>query len=231
MMIRHRFFGLVALLLVATFAASTVGQEKAKLPTPDEALKLLKDGNARFVADKLKKKTLDENKWLELAEKQEPIAIVLSCADSRVVPALIFDKGLGEVFTLSLAGNVSGPEVLASMEYAVSTFKTPLIVVVGHSRCGAVQTAVDGKELPSANLKHLIDLIHTGPISKDAKDKDAVLNAAIRANVLHQTKLLTKDSSILKEFVDAKRIKIVPAYFSFKTGEVEWLEVPKEGAK
>src|SRR5262249_20984633 len=154
------------------FAAPVVrSQEKTKPPTPDEALKLLKDGNARFVADKPKSKTIDEKKWLELAEKQEPFAVVLGCADSRVLPAVSFDKGLGELFTLSLAGNVSGPEVLASMEYAVSTFKTPLIVVVGHSRCGAVETAVGGKELPSANLKHLIDLIHTGPIPKDAKDK------------------------------------------------------------
>jgi carbonic anhydrase len=205
------------------------GQEA--MPSPEAALKLLKEGNARFVADKQKSKSIDEMKWLEIAQKQRPFASVLSCADSRTVPSLIFDKGLGEIFTLSVAGNVSGPEVLASMEYSVVKLKTPLIVVIGHTNCGAVETAVEGKELPSANLKHLIDLIHTGPLPKDAKDKDAVLNAAIRANVLHQAKLLTRDSSILKEFAEAKRILIVPAVFSLKTGAVEWLETPKDGVK
>jgi carbonic anhydrase len=198
------------------------------MPSPEEALKHLKEGNARFVANKQKSKSIDEAKWLEMAQKQQPIAIVLACADSRTVPSLIFDKGLGEIFTLSVAGNLSGPEILASMEYGVAKLKVPLIVVVGHANCGAVQTAVEGKELPSANLKHLIDLIHTGPLPKDAKDKDAVLKDAIRANVLHQTKLLTKDSSILKEFAEAKRIQIVPAILSLKTGAVEWLELPKE---
>jgi carbonic anhydrase len=201
------------------------------MPSPAEALKRLKEGNARFVADKQKSRSIDETKWLEMAQKQQPFAVVLSCADSRTVPALIFDKGLGEIFTLSVAGNLSGPEVLASMEYAVAKLKAPLIVVIGHTECGAVQTALAGKELPSENLKHLIDLIHTGPLPKDAKDKEAVLNGAIRANVLHQTKLLTKDSSILKEFADAKRIQIVPAIQSLKTGAVEWLELPKDGAK
>lgn len=221
----------LVLTLCAILSGTFVSRAQEALPSPDEALKRLKEGNARFVADKPKNKTIDETKWLAMAQKQQPIAVTLSCADSRVVPALVFDKGLGELFTISVAGNVSGPEVLASMEYAVAKLKTPLIVVVGHSNCGAVETAVEGKELPSVNLKHLIDLIHTGPVPKDAKDKEAVLNGAIRANVLHQTKLLTKDSSILKEFVEAKRIKIVPAVYSLKTGEVEWLELPKDGAK
>jgi len=226
-----RAFAIRASLLVALLLAPRLVHAQEALPSPEAALKLLKEGNARFVADKQKTKSIDEMKWLELAQKQQPFAVVLACADSRTVPSLIFDKGLGELFTLSVAGNVSGPEVLASMEYAVAKLKTPLIVVIGHTNCGAVQTAVDGKELPSANLKHLIDLIHTGPLPKDAKDKEAVLNGAIRANVLHQTRLLTRDSSILKEFAEAKRIQIVPAVFSFKTGAVEWLELPKDGTK
>jgi carbonic anhydrase len=222
----NRMFECLVVLLVSLVAVPARAQDA--IPSPDEALKRLKEGNARFVADKPKNKSIDESKVVEMMKKQQPIAVILSCADSRTVPALIFDKGLGEVFTLSVAGNVSGPEMLASMEYAVAKLKTPLIVVIGHTNCGAVETALDTKELPSANLKHLIDLIHTGPPPKDAKNKEAILDAAIRANVLHQTKLLTKDSSILKEFVEAKRIKIVPAYFSLKTGEVEWLELPKD---
>jgi carbonic anhydrase len=221
-----RFLAMIGLGLGSQLACA-----QEAMPSSDQALQLLKEGNARFVAGKPKNKIIDDKKAQELAEKQQPIAVVLSCADSRAIPALVFDKGLGEVFTISVAGNVSGPEVLASMEYAVAKLKTPLIVVIGHSKCGAVQTAVEGKEQPSKNLKHLIDLIHTGPLPKDAKDKDAELNSAIRANVLYQTRLLAKDSSILKEFVEAKRLKIVPAYFSFKTGEVEWLELPKDGNK
>lgn len=220
----------VLTLLVFTLAVlPACGQEKPKPPTPDEALKLLKEGNARFVKDKQKGKTIDEFQWLELGQKQEPFAIVLSCADSRVVPSLVFDKTLGEIFTLSVAGNVGGPAIVASMEYAVAVLNVPLIVVVGHTSCGAVEAALSGKELPSENLKHLVEMIHVGTPPKDAKDKAAVLDAAIRANILYQTQRLTKDSKILKEFADAKRIKIVPAKFTFKSGEVEWLELPKEG--
>src|SRR6266700_2756173 len=118
-------------------------------PTAEEALKRLKDGNARFVADMPKEADLGSKKRIELAQGQRPIAVVLTCADSRAAPEIVFDKGLGVIFVIRVAGNVGGPEVYASIEYALAELKTPLIVVLGHSNCGAVGAALKGKEQPS----------------------------------------------------------------------------------
>src|SRR5260370_31247201 len=130
--------------------------------TPEEALKRLKEGNARFGADMPKEAEVGSKKRIELAQGQRPIAVVLTCADSRAAPEIIFDKRLGVLFVIRVAGNVGGPEVYASIEYALAELKTPLIVVLGHTNCGAVAAALKGKEQPSDNLKHLISLIHTG---------------------------------------------------------------------
>ena len=194
--------------------------------TADQALKRLKDGNARFVNDKPKEAELGSKKRIELAQGQRPIAVVLTCADSRAAPEIVFDKGLGVLFIIRVAGNVGGPEVYASIEYALAELKTPLVVVLGHTSCGAVGAALKGKEQPSDNLKKLVDLIHTG---RDLpKDKDAALDAAIRNNVLYQTQLLTRQSDIIKDFAASGRVKIVPAVYDLKTGVVSWLELPKK---
>jgi carbonic anhydrase len=195
-------------------------------PTPDEALKLLKEGNARFVADKLKEADLPSKKRIELAQGQRPIAAILTCSDSRAAPEIVFDKGLGVLFVIRVAGNIGGPEVYASIEYAIAELKTPLIVVLGHSKCGAVETALKGKDLPSDNLKQLIGLIHTG--DNLPKEKDAALDTAIRNNIQYQTQLLTKKSKIIEEFVSSERVKIVPAVYDLKSGVVTWLEQPKK---
>ncbi len=195
-------------------------------PTADEALKRLKEGNKRFVDDMLKEAALGSKKRIELAQGQRPIAVILTCADSRAAPEIVFDKGLGVLFVIRVAGNVGGPEVYASIEYALAELKTPLIVVLGHSNCGAVGAALKGKEQPSDNLKQLISLIHTG--DDLPKDKDAALETAIRNNVLHQTQLLTKQSKIIQEFASSERVKIVPAIYDLKSGVVTWLEQPKK---
>jgi carbonic anhydrase len=213
----------VFLLLLASTLLPAAAEEKAL--TPEAALQRLKDGNARFAADKPTVKDLGTKRRIELTEKQQPFAVVLTCSDSRVVPEFIFDAGLADVFTISLAGNVTGPSVIASMEYAVGELKTPLIAVVGHTNCGAVDAALKGKELPSDNLKHLIGLIHLG--DSLPKDKQAAREAAVRANVLYHTKELTRQSTILKDFAAAGRIKIVAGVYVLKTGAVEWLELPK----
>src|SRR5438874_10173353 len=175
-------------------------------PTPDEALQRLKDGNARYVADMLKEAEVPSKKRVELAQGQRPVAVILTCADSRAAPEIIFDKGLGVLFVVRVAGNVGGPEVYASIEYAIAELKTPLIVVLGHTNCGAVGAALKGKDQPSDNLKQLISLIHTG--DDLPKDKDAALDAAIRNNVQHQAQLLTKQSRIIQDFVGSGRAKI-----------------------
>lgn len=195
-------------------------------PTPDEVLKRLKEGNSRFAADRPSMVEPGSKKRLQLSQGQRPIAVVLTCADSRVAPEIVFDQGLGMLFVLRVAGNVGEPAVYASMEYALAELKTPLIVVLGHSSCGAVSTALKGKEQPSDNLKYLIRLIHTG--GDPPTDKDAALDVAIRNNVEYQTQLLTRQSTIIRDFAASGRIKIVAAVYDLKTGRVSWLELPKK---
>jgi carbonic anhydrase len=192
--------------------------------SPDEALKRLKEGNARFATDRPKEAELGSKRRIELAQGQRPIAVVLTCSDSRAAPEIVFDKGLGVLFVVRVAGNVGGPEVYASIEYALAELKTPLIVVLGHKNCGAVAAALKGKEQPSENLKHLVDLIHTG--GNLPNDKHAALDSAIHNNVLHQAGLLTSRSGIIRDFVASGRAKIVPAVYDLTTGIVDWLEPP-----
>ncbi|HLJ92520.1 MAG TPA: carbonic anhydrase [Gemmataceae bacterium] len=193
-------------------------------PTPDEALKRLKEGNARFVTDGRIVEEPASKKRLQLSQGQQPIAVVLTCADSRVAPEIIFDQGLGVLFVLRLAGNVGEPAVYASIEYALAELKSPLIIVVGHTSCGAVSAALKGKEQPSDNLRQLVGLIHTG--GDLPKDPNAALDAAVRNNVQYQTQLLTKRSKIIQDFAGSGRIKIVPAVYDLKTGSVRWLDLP-----
>ncbi len=218
--------GLAALFVFRLSAYEPVPEKPAPEagPTADEALKRLKEGNARFVADTPKEAVLGSKKRIELAQGQRPIAVILTCADSRAAPEIVFDKGLGVLFVIRVAGNVGGPEVYASIEYALAELKTPLIVVLGHTNCGAVGAALKDKEQPSENLKQLVGLIHTG--SDLPKDKDAALDAAVRNNVQHQTQLLTKQSKIIQDFADSGRVKIVPAVYDLKSGAVNWLEMP-----
>ena len=183
-------------------------------------MKLLKEGNTRFATDKLKEAMPPSRQRLETAEKQKPIAIILTCADSRTAPEYIFDKGLGVLFVVRVAGNVGGPEVYASMEYAAGVLKAPLVVVLGHSNCGAVDAVVKGKDLPTEHLKNLARLIRTGDNPKN-------LDAAIHNNVLAQTEQVIKQSSLLKDFASTGRIKIVPAVYDLKSGEVRWLELKR----
>jgi carbonic anhydrase len=222
-----------ALALTAVYVFRVPADEPAKdkpnpeaAPTADEALKRLKEGNARFVAEMPKETEVGSKKRIELAQGQRPIAVMLTCADSRVAPEIIFDKGLGVLFVVRVAGNVGGPEVYASIEYALAELKTPLIVVLGHTSCGAVSAALKGKEQPSDNLKHLVGLIYTG--DDLPKDKDAALDTAVRNNVQQQTRLLTKQSKIIQDFADSGRVRIVPAVYDLKTGVVNWLEPPKK---
>jgi carbonic anhydrase len=208
------------LLLLVLAACPFQGRAQEGGPTPEEALKRLKEGNRRFVADALKEATPPSIQRLATAEKQKPIAIILTCADSRAAPEFIFDKGIGGLFVIRVAGNVGGPEVYASMEYAVAVLKAPLVVVLGHTNCGAVDAVVKGKDLPTEHLKNLAKLVQIGERPKD-------LDAAIRHNVIAQTEQVTRQSALLKDFVASGRIQIVPALYDLKNGEVSWLEVKR----
>src|SRR5262249_888048 len=136
--------------LLVLLACCPAGAAQGPRLTPEEALKRLKDGNVRHAQDTLLKKDTGPARRVELVKGQEPVPVVLTCAASRVVPEVIFNKGLGDLFVLRVAGNVAdrAPGILGSAEYAVGKLKVPLIVVLGHENCGAVQAALKGDPLP-----------------------------------------------------------------------------------
>jgi carbonic anhydrase len=202
------------------FVGDSFSQEPAA-PTADAALKLLKDGNDRFAQDKLAPRNLGAERRALLAKGQKPFAVVLACADSRVAPELIFDQGLGDIFVLRVAGNLTDPLILGSIEFAVGQMNTPLIVVLGHEKCGAVDAALTKKAFPG-NLGTLVKDVHVG---KDLPKENAeALPIAIKNNVVFQLSQMTARSELLKEEAKSKKVKIVGGVYRLGSGKVEWVE-------
>lgn len=187
--------------------------------TKDEVLNRLKEGNGRFTADKKEGKLQDKTRRDELTKGQSPYAIVLSCADSRVVPELAFDTGLGELFTVRVAGNVANSSSIASMEYAVAHLGTEIIVVMGHESCGAVTAAINGGD-NGYNLNHLLS--HIAP-AVAASGKDAPVNEVVKKNAQLTAEELKTRSTIIREAVESGKVKIVPAYYNLDSGKVDFL--------
>jgi len=184
-----------------------------------EVLDRLEAGNARFVADSLDGKLQDSSRRDSLTGGQEPYAIILSCADSRVVPELAFDTGLGELFVVRVAGNVANNSSMASIEYAVAHCGSKVIVVLGHQSCGAVTAAMAGGD-NGHNLNHLLS--HITP-ALSASDEGAEVNSVVKTNAQLQAKELVDRSSIISNAVKAGTVKIVPAYYNLDSGKVDFL--------
>lgn len=188
--------------------------------TIQEVTQRLKDGNARFVEDKLDGKLQDSSRRKSLTGGQEPYAIILSCADSRVVPELAFDAGLGELFVVRVAGNVANSSSIASIEYAVAHIGSPVIVVLGHESCGAVTAAVNGGD-NGYNLNHL--LAHINP-ALHASPEGASVNEVVKKNAELSSQELQTRSTIIREAVEAGKVKIIPAYYNLGSGKVDFLD-------
>ena len=204
--------------LILSSCASTTSETSSTPPSPSEALARLKDGNARAVNGHLKDPKTSDALRTELAKGQQPFAVILGCADSRVGPEIVFDQPLGNLFVCRVAGNVTDPEVAGSIEYAVEHLHSPLIVVLGHSECGAVKAALSGGVV-EGNLGTLLRRVHTGSVPKD---EDGKLNAAIRNNVASQCQLLKQTSPVIRKAVSSGKVQIVGGVYSLKTGEVTW---------
>jgi carbonic anhydrase len=201
--------------------------------SPDEAITRLKEGNHRYVIGKSAYPRVDpELRRKRAVYGQVPIAAVLGCADARVPPEIVFDQPFGDLFVVRVAGNVSGTLELASLEYAVAVLKVPLIVVLGHTKCGAVQAAVDNKPLPGS-LPELISCIrpaveHVEKVQSDGK-KDLLLRAT-EQNILNQEKAMLDKSEIVRSAVSNGQIKIVGAIREITDGHIDWLPMPTETA-
>jgi carbonic anhydrase len=212
------------------FAATSVSaSDTGSGLTADEALERLRDGNQRFRANRTTiRETSTPSIRETLATGQKPFAIILSCSDSRVPPEIIFDRGLGEIFVVRVAGNIPDPVILGSIEYAAEHFSCPLIMVLGHKRCGAVSAAVESKGHPHGNIGAIIKTITPAvkQARKDAGDlsKSDLVEAAIDNNIKLVAKSLTRQSPVIRSLVDAGRVKVVIAKYDLDDGTVRLLE-------
>jgi carbonic anhydrase len=183
--------------------------------TPDEALKALMDGNERYVAGDLQ--SLNEDLSIlkaKTSEKQEPFAAVLSCADSRVPVELIFDQSIGHIFVVRVAGNVTTPEITASLEYGVAVLGTKVLMVLGHGNCGAVKATIEGKAVPGQ-----ISALYA-PLRPAVEAAGSDLDAAIDANAKIQATLLSKASTVIEGAIKEGKLKVVPARYDIVGGKV-----------
>ena len=192
--------------------------------TPDQALAKLKEGNRRYLFSKMSHPLDTENRRIEVANGQHPYAVILGCADSRVPPDIVFDTTLGDLFVIRVAGNVTDDAVIGSIEYAVEQLGVPLVVVLGHERCGAVQAAVDGNGA-DGHILTIVKCILPAVESTKGLGGDAVDNAA-RANVNLVVNQLRSSTPILAEAVQSGKVKILGARYDLDTGVVEFFSDP-----
>ena len=188
----------------------------------DEALQRLLEGNQRYAANKSIDLNESQSRRLEVAKGQSPFATIFSCVDSRVPPELIFDRGLGDLFVIRTAGQVIDNAVLGSLEFGVAELKIPLLMVLGHEKCGAVKAAVEAVEnnaTAEAEINWLVDGIRPAVEAAQTQSGD-LLDNAVKANVSLTVERL-KGSSILSEAVENGGLKIVGARYDLDTGVVE----------
>ena len=186
--------------------------------TPDKALAELLDGNKRYAGSKFFHPDQDIKRREEVAMEQHPSAIILTCSDSRVPPEVIFDQGLGDIFVIRVAGNTVDNLVLGSIEYGVEHLHAPLIVVLGHERCGAVTAAVSGEDMPG-HLNSLTQDIKPA-VESARKQSGDLLDNSIRININMVVEKLNKSEPILSGLIKEGKIKIVGAYYDLDTGIV-----------
>lgn len=204
-----------------------------------EALERLREGNRRFVSDVRNHDTLaSHTRRREVAAGQEPFAIILGCSDSRVPGEIVFDQGLGDLFVIRVAGNIVAPSQIGSVEFAAERCHTRLVVVLGHSQCGAVLATLEELRRPSAdqsrNLHSIVDRIRPSvePLlaTELAHQPDALMHQAVRANIRVSANHLRHGSEILEQLIQNDGLLVVGAEYSLETGVVDFFDgVPNAG--
>jgi len=194
---------------------------KSIMPSPELALQQLLDGNKRFVDTSLTHPNQDSDRRIALGDGQAPFAAVLACADSRVPPEVLFDQGLGDLFVVRVAGNILNDQLLGSLEYAAAHLDTPLIVVLGHTSCGAIGAVAQGVEL-EGHIASLIPAIQPAVDKVRGQEGDLTDNAA--REVAKMTAIQLQESQpIMADLVKEGKLKIVPAFYELESGEVSLL--------
>ena len=197
-----------------------------------EALERLQKGNHRFVSDvRGSEEVTTLTHRSELVAGQEPFAIILGCSDSRVPAEIVLDQGLGDLFVIRVAGNIVAPSQIGSVEFAAEQFGTRLVVVLGHSRCGAVLAAVEAleqpKERPVGNVHSIVERIRPAvehlPAIEPKLDPETLLQRAVQANIRASVNHLRHGSEILEQLIQKDGLLVVGAEYSLETGVVDFL--------
>jgi carbonic anhydrase len=198
----------------------------------DQALDRLREGNSRFVADVGRPRArVSGGRRIELSLDQAPFAIILGCSDARVPAEIVFDQGLGDLFVIRVAGNIVAPSQVGSVEFAAAAFGTRLVVVLGHTQCGAILATIEELRQPadhqSRNLRSIVDRVRPsveGLLRTELRnDPDALVREAVRSNVRASVDHLRHGSAILEQFGQTDGLMIVGAEYSLETGVVEFL--------
>lgn len=226
---RRDFFkmaGFGAAGLVLTNAAPLAAKGSKTDLTPDQALKLLREGNEQYVTDSPVRRAQGRDRRIEIARGQTPFAVLVACSDSRVPPELLFGRGLGELFIVRNAGNTVDTTAQGSIEYGVLVLGCPLIVVLGHQRCGAVEAAVavvrDNAKFPGS-IGQMIEPIIPAVLEVRSKEGDLVENS-VRENVRRVTDRLRRSEAVLLEPIRTGKVKVVGARYDLDNGAVDFFD-------
>jgi carbonic anhydrase len=199
-----------------------------------EALQRLREGNVRFTSNVNGTDALVESKRASLVKPQEPFAIILGCSDSRVPAEIVFDQGLGDLFVIRVAGNIVAPSQVGSVEFAAARFGTRLVVVLGHSQCGAIQATLEELRRPSENqsrnLRAIVDRVRPSVESlletELRDDLPALAKQAVRVNIRASADHLRHGSELLEQLIQKDGLVVVGAEYSLETGVVDFFDVP-----
>jgi carbonic anhydrase len=204
------------------------------METAAEALARLREGNRRFASDAGSRSPILSPTG---AHEQQPFAIILGCSDSRVPAEIVFDQGLGDLFVIRVAGNIVAPSQIGSVEFAADRFGTRLVVVLGHSQCGAILATLDQlqqpTELQSPNLRSIVNRVRPSVeklLETDLRhDFEALVGHAVRANVAASVQQLREGSDILERLIETEGLRVVGAEYSLETGVVEFFDGDEPG--
>ena len=234
---------MLSLALLALLSCSMLAQQPAPAAAPPavhhasthpqpsaaEIWSGLMDGNKRFVSGKLKSYQ-SVSLRNSLAKAQHPHTVVLACSDSRVAPELIFDQNLGDLFVVRSAGNIADAIGIGSIEYAVEHLGSSVLVVLGHTKCGAVTAACSGEKMPTSNLQAIVDKIDpaVGAARKSGAKDSALIESAIKENVHTSAKDVLAGSEVLRHFVEEGKLTVFEAEYQLDSGEVIRLDGAKQ---
>ncbi len=201
--------------------------------TAQEAIERLKKGNQRFVNGETQHlKLLSHQQRAEMAESQEPFAIILGCSDSRVPAEMVFDQGLGDLFVIRVAGNIVAPSQVGSVEFAAASFGCPVVIVLGHTHCGAIDSTIAALTNPgassSANLMSIVKRVRPSVeilMQTELKDDlEKLSKHAVRSNVFASVNQLRHGSAVLENLIEQGKLQVVGAEYSLETGEVTFFD-------